>query len=228
MSLELVIPDSDKAQLRQMLGDETVTWPQLIQAMENTGGYPGREVDAEHPTVHPTPQTFENVIERLTELLYLPEGDNDTRPTRRAFAAVLDLLLATRQELAGDMPDAVLATTDKGGINVYWRKPNFTVQLIIAGTSARTDYIYVRELNPALLNRLAQSTADTEVSPARLAHWLRQYQHHSLTLPETADAKQERIAARLQALYEWLSMPRPSVSTFVDDSREAIYEEDID
>ena len=51
---------------------------------------------------------------------------------------------------------------------------------------------------------------------------------HRLRVIMLPDAEQPLPSERLQALNEWLTMPRPAAAPLLDDSRTAIYGEDED
>ena len=51
---------------------------------------------------------------------------------------------------------------------------------------------------------------------------------HRLRVVILPDAEQASSSERLQALNEWLTMPRPAAAPLLDDSRAAIYGEDED
>ncbi len=106
-------------------------------------------------------------IDRLSELPYLEEDEDYTRPTQHAFSSASRLIIHTRDLLSGALPDAFLMTTEKGGIEFYWKKPDFSVKLTIASSPTGTDYVYVREQG--------QSAVYEDVSTSALVAWLREY-----------------------------------------------------
>lgn len=106
-------------------------------------------------------------IERLSELPYIEEDDDYTRPTQYAFSSANQLIIQTRDILHGVLPDAFLMTTEKGGVEFYWKKQNLSLKLTVASSPIGTDYIYIREDG--------QSSVDKTVSPKALANWLREY-----------------------------------------------------
>jgi len=106
-------------------------------------------------------------FERLNELPYLEEDEDYTRPTQYAFSSAYQLILRTRDILFGSLPDAFLMTTEKGGVEFYWKKPSFSLKVTIASSPNGTDYIYVREAGVSRIEK--------EVSPSVLATLLREY-----------------------------------------------------
>ena len=85
---------------------------------------------------------------RLSQLPYMEEDEDCTRPTLYAFEAALNLLLSTRDMLrqsASDFPRASFGTTDKGSILIYWRKPGRSVQAVIPFQENGHGYIHVLE-----------------------------------------------------------------------------------
>ena len=64
-------------------------------------------------------------------------------------------------------PEALLTTTEQGGINCYWRKPGFSVQLTIASAAQGKDYVYVRDGD--------RSSMSEDISVIHLAERLQEY-----------------------------------------------------
>lgn len=90
------------------------------------------------------------ILGRFCQLPYIEEDEDYTRPTQHAYASALRLVLQAGDLLPGAFPPALLTTTEQGGINWYWRKPQFSVQLrkpqfsvqlTVAGAPTGKDYI---------------------------------------------------------------------------------------
>ena len=107
---------------------------------------------------------------RFCQLPYIEEDEDQTRPTQHAYASALRLVLQAGDLLPGVFPPALLTTTEQGGINWYWRKPEFSVQLTVASTEAGRDYLYIRANG--------QSEMDEDVSAGHLADRLREFNAH--------------------------------------------------
>lgn len=99
---------------------------------------------------------------RFCQLPYIEEDEDYTRPTQHAYASALRLVLQAGDLLPGAFPPALLTTTEQGGINWYWRKPDFSVQLTVASAPAGKDYIYVRAEGQSVIEKdaTAQNLAD--------------------------------------------------------------------
>lgn len=104
---------------------------------------------------------------RFCQLPYIEEDEDYTRPTQHAYAFALRLVLQAGDLLPGAFPPALLTTTEEGGINWYWRKPDFSVQLTVASEPDGRDYFYVRDKG--------QSVIDEDVTALHLADRLREF-----------------------------------------------------
>lgn len=104
---------------------------------------------------------------RFCQLPYLEEDEDHTRPTQHAYASALRLVLQAGDLLSGAFPPALLTTTEQGGINWYWRTPDFSVQLTVASAPEGKDYLYVRDKG--------QSVIDEAVTATGLADRLREF-----------------------------------------------------
>ena len=104
---------------------------------------------------------------RFCQLPYIEEDEDYTRPTQHAYASALRLVLQAGDLLPGVFPPALLTTTGQGGINWYWRKPDFSVQLTVASAPDGKDYLYVRDKG--------QSAVDEDVTALHLADRLREF-----------------------------------------------------
>jgi hypothetical protein len=104
---------------------------------------------------------------RFCQLPYIEEDEDYTRPTQYAYASALRLVLQAGDLLPGAFPPALLTTTEQGGINWYWRKPDFSVQLTVASAPMGKDYLYVRDRG--------QSVMDEDVTAQHLADRLREF-----------------------------------------------------
>jgi hypothetical protein len=104
---------------------------------------------------------------RFCQLPYIEEDEDYTRPTQHAYASALRLVLQAGDLLPGAFPPALLTTTEQGGINWYWRKPDFSVQLTTAGAPSERDYVYVRDKG--------ESVIEEAVTAPHLADRLREF-----------------------------------------------------
>ena len=104
---------------------------------------------------------------RFCQLPYIEEDEDYTRPTQYAYASALRLVLQAGDLLPGAFPPALLTTTEQGGINWYWRKPDFSVQLTVASGPAGKDYVYVRDNE--------ESVIEEDVTAQHLADRLREF-----------------------------------------------------
>lgn len=104
---------------------------------------------------------------RFCQLPYIEEDEDYTRPTQYAYVSALRLVLQAGDLLPGAFPPALLTTTEQGGINWYWRKPQFSVQLTVAGAPTGKDYIYVRDEG--------ESVIEEDVTAQHLADRLREF-----------------------------------------------------
>ena len=104
---------------------------------------------------------------RFCQLPYIEEDEDYTRPTQHAYASALRLVLQAGDLLPGVFPPALLTTTEQGGINWYWRKPDFSVQLTVASAPEGKDYLYLRDKG--------RSAIDEDVTALHLADRLREF-----------------------------------------------------
>ncbi len=104
---------------------------------------------------------------RFCQLPYIEEDEDYTRPTQHAYVSALRLVLQAGDLIPGAFPPALLTTTEQGGINWYWRKPDFSVQLTVASAPAGKDYVYVRDKG--------ESVMDEDVTAQHLADRLRDF-----------------------------------------------------
>jgi len=95
------------------------------------------------------------------------EDEDYTRPTQHPYASALRLVLQAGDLLPGAFPPALLTTTEKGGINWYWRKPDFSIQLTVASAPVGKDYVYVCDND--------ESVIDDDVTAPILADRLREF-----------------------------------------------------
>ena len=119
------------------------------------------------PQSNPEPEQMLGMFDDLMALL-CEEEDEDTSPaTQYAVSKSLRLLVTTRDLTGIDIPPARLTTTEKGGVNFYWMKADYSVQLTVGYSATAKSYIYVREGDV--------SSIDDSVSAANLAKQLREF-----------------------------------------------------
>ncbi len=106
-------------------------------------------------------------LDRFCQLPHIEEDEDYTRPTQHAYAFALRLVLQADDLLPDAFSPALLTTTEEGGINWYWRKPDFSVQLTVASAPKGKDYLYVRDKG--------QSAIDEDVTAPLLADRLRAF-----------------------------------------------------
>ena len=106
-------------------------------------------------------------LDRFCQPPYLEEDEDYTRPTQHAYTSAIKRIIQASDLMREAFPEALLTTTEQGGINCYWRKPGFSVRLTIAGTPQGKDYVYVRDNG--------QSSLSEDVSVVHLAERLQEY-----------------------------------------------------
>lgn len=88
----------------------------------------------------------EATFSQFSQLPYMEEDEDFTRPTCYAFETALNLLLSARDILYQSMskfPRASFGTTDKGSILIYWRKPGRSVQAVVPFQPKADGYIHI-------------------------------------------------------------------------------------
>jgi hypothetical protein len=105
---------------------------------------------------------FSMTVSRVQGLAHVE--DEDETPTPHALSSALHFLSRTKQFLAHTFPRGAATVSDDGVIDVYWRKPGRTVQLMIPADERRTTSVYHRDGSDYGL--------DKDATPETLAHWL--------------------------------------------------------
>ncbi len=105
---------------------------------------------------------FHTTISRVRALAYVE--DEDETPAPHALSSALDFLIQTGQALGNAFPKGATTVGDDGRIDVYWRKPGRTVQLMIPADERRTASVYHRDGT--------DYSVDKDAVPEMLVHWL--------------------------------------------------------
>lgn len=111
--------------------------------------------EGEAPQVSGADDGFAVVMSRLCELPYLEEDEDYTRPTEYSYKLACALLNEANTALHSPFPRASFSTSETGAVRVYWRKPNFLVQLILPSENGGGGYIHVlRHQTPEVFHDL--------------------------------------------------------------------------
>jgi hypothetical protein len=105
---------------------------------------------------------FNMTVSRVQGLAHIE--DEDETPTPQALSSALHFLAQTKRFLAHPFPRGAATVSDDGSIDVSWRKPGRTVQLMIPADERRTTSVYHRDGSDYGL--------DKDAAPETLARWL--------------------------------------------------------
>lgn len=111
---------------------------------------------------------FAVVMSRLCELPYFEEDEDYTRPTLYSFQQACALLTEARCTLPTAFPRASFSTSEMGGVQVYWRKPGFLLQLSLPAGANGNGYLH--------LLRDGAATIDPDPTGQTLAQSLTEFQ----------------------------------------------------
>ena len=103
---------------------------------------------------------YHATVSRVRALSYV----EDETPSPHALLSALDFLTQIGQSLGNAFPRGAAAVGDDGRIDVYWRKPGRTVQLMIPADERRTASVYHRDGT--------DYGVDKDAAPETLARWL--------------------------------------------------------
>ena len=110
---------------------------------------------------------YKRTRQDVTELLFLEEDEDYTRPSAYAFNQVFGLLEDANWELSSrrqPFPRGVPSASENGGIYLFWREKSFSVQLEIPTAPGGFCYLHTIVAGVSTINR--------DVSAATLAEAL--------------------------------------------------------
>ena len=113
---------------------------------------------------------YQKTRREITELLYIEEDEDFTRPTSFALDLALDLLENANAKLVNQghlFPRGASSTSENGGIYIFWRKKEASIQLEVPPREGGLYYIHV-------INR-GNSSMNRNVSPETLADTLTEF-----------------------------------------------------
>lgn len=123
-----------------------------------------------HERIASPSEGYKKTRQDVTELLFLEEDGDYTRPFAYAFNQVFGLLEDANWELSSrrqSFPRGVPSASEHGGIYLFWRKNGISVHLEIP--PAPGGLCYLQMITPE------KSTMNREVSAATLAEALSNY-----------------------------------------------------
>lgn len=111
---------------------------------------------------------LDTVIERIHGLAVVDEDDIDPPPSAVRIACAIDLCRQAARLMVNPFPRATPASTDDGGVDIYWQRPGDRAVSVCTGEHATDNYLYHR------LTR-GESGIEQPLTPELIAHWLDWY-----------------------------------------------------
>jgi hypothetical protein len=109
------------------------------------------------------------IVRQLIDLWKEPEEEDygRLRPTRDAFDMSVRLLVDAAIEAyhqQRQIPSGCASTDSEGGVRIEWVRPGASVHLVVPAEENRVAYVY---------HQVGNDYATEDVTPERLAYWLR-------------------------------------------------------